>query len=487
VTPAIEPRDVVRFREMILARTGMAFPDKRTPDLERAIRRATAEAGLPTASALYDLVVRTPGISVTFDGLASALNVSETHFFRDQGQVEELRSSILPELAARRREDRRLRIWSAGCSTGEEPYTLAILLRQLIADLSGWDVLILATDINGASLEHARRGIYREWSFRGIPATRVRHDFLRRGDLFEVVPAIRRMVTFARLNLAEPVYPSVATNTYGMDLILCRNVLLYFDRAQAHAVVARLRSSLDDAGRLIVSRVDSSLPIFEGLQTDRPGSGVFTKAHPTDLDAGALRGGASAPVTHPPGRLPGVSRPRDERRASPIRQTDVPRSLVPSGRSDPAMGSIEPASAEPRAAYDALLAAWRSSGPLEARSLLDRALADNPLDAALHYLDGLILLEQGDVAGALRGFRRSIYADPEFALAHLGQGTAFARAGHSDRARAALEKASRLVADLDPQDTVFAPDGLTAAEVLEFVAAERALLRPGATREVLRA
>jgi chemotaxis protein methyltransferase CheR len=463
VKPTVEPRDVVRFREMILARTGMAFPDKRNPDLERAIRRATAEAGLPTASALYDLVVRTPGVSVTFDGLASALNVSETHFFRDQGQVEELRSSILPEVVARRREDRRLRIWSAGCSTGEEPYTLAILLRQLISDLS-WDVVILATDINGASLARARRGVYREWSFRGIPATKVSPDFLRRGDLFEVVPAIRRMVTFARLNLAEPVYPSVATNTYGMDLILCRNVLLYFDRAQAHAVVARLRSSLDDAGRLIVSRVDSSLPIFEGLQTDRPGSGVFTKAHPTDLDAGALG-----------------------ERAQAIRHTDVPRSLVPSVRSGPAMGSTEPASAEPRAAYDAVLAAWRSSGPLEARSLLDRALGDNPLDAALYYLDGLILLEQGDVAGALRGFRRSIYANPKFPLAHLGQGSAFARAGHGDRARAALEKASRLVADLDPQDTVFAPDGLTVAEVLELVAAQRALLRTGATREALNA
>ena len=483
----VEPRDVVRFRELIRARTGMAFPDNRTPDLERAIRRATTEAGLPTASALYDLVVRTPGISVTFDGLASALNVSETHFFRDQGQVEELRSSILPELVARRRQDRRLRIWSAGCSTGEEPYTLAILVRQLIPDLSGWDVLILATDINGASLERARQGVYREWSFRGIPAMRVRQDFLRRGDLFEVVPAIRRMVTFARLNLAEPVYPSVATNAYGMDLILCRNVLLYFDRAQAHAVVGRLRSSLDDGGRLIVSRVDSSLPIFEGLQTDRPGSGVFTKAHPADVDAGALGGRAPAPVTHPPGRLPGVSRPRDEGRASSIRHTDVPRSIVPSGRSDPATGSTEPVSTESQAAYEAVLAAWRSSGPLEARSLLDRALGDYPLDASLHYLDGLILLEQGDVAGALRGFRRSIYADAEFALAHLGQGTAFARAGHGDRARAALEKASRLVADLDPQDTVFAPDGLTAAEVLELVAAERALLRPGATREVLHA
>lgn len=485
--PTVEPRDVVRFREMIRARTGMAFPDKRTPDLERAIRRATAEAELPTASALYDLVVRTPGVSVTFDGLASALNVSDTHFFRDSEQVEELRSSILPELVARRREDRRLRIWSAGCSSGEESYTLAILLQQVIPDLSGWEVLILATDINGASLERARRGIYREWSFRGIPATRARQYFLRTGDLLEVVPAIRRMVTFARLNLAEPVYPSVATNTNGLDLILCRNVLLYFDRAEAHAVVARLRSSLDDAGRLIVSRVDSSLPIFDGLRTDRPGSGVFTKAHPTDVDAGALGGEAPAPVTHPPSRLPQVSRPLPERRASSIRHTEVPRSIVPSGRSDPTTGSIEPASAEPRAAYGAVLATWSNSGPLEARSLLDRALGDNPLDAALYYLDGLILLEQGDVTGALRGFRRSIYSDAEFALAHLGQGTALARAGHGDRARAALEKASRLVADLDPRDTVFAPDGLTVAEVLELVAAERALLRPAATREVLHA
>ncbi len=459
MTPVVEPLDLVRFRELILTRTGMAFSDSRSPDLERAIRRATADAGLPTASTLYDLIARTPGVSVTFDGLVSALNVSETHFFRDQGQIEALRTSILPELIARQRKTRQLRIWSAGCSTGEEPYTIAILLRRLIPDLSDWEVLILATDINGMSLEHAQRAVYREWSFRSIPATRLGQDVLRRGNLFEVVPAIRRMVTFERLNLAEPVYPSMATNTSGMDLILCRNVLLYFDREQARAVIARLRSSLNEDGRLMVSRVDSSLPIFQGLRTDRPGSGVFTKAPTLDVR------------TEEPGREP-VLQVLPRRNPAPSVAPGHPVSIDPVRKTSPIT-------------YEAVLSAWRTAGALEARALLDRGLGSAPLDAPLHYLEGLILLDGDDVAGALRAFRRSIYADEEFPLGHLGLGTAFARAGHRERALASLEKASRLVADLDLEETVFAPDGLTAAALLELVAGQRALLSPVARQEAL--
>jgi chemotaxis protein methyltransferase CheR len=480
--PRVEPGDVVRFRDLIRARTGMAFPEKRSLDLERAIRRATAEAGLPSASALYHLVASSPGVSVTFDGLISALNVSETHFFRDAAQIEDLRTSILPELVTRRSRDHRLRLWSAGCSTGEEPYTLAILLRQLVPDLSDWDVLILATDLNGVSLERARRGIYRQWSFRGIPASMLGRHVLRKGDMFEIEPTIRQMVTFERLNLAEPVYPSVSTNTYEVDLILCRNVLLYFDPAQARAVVGRLWASLAKEGLLLVSRVDASLPVFEGFPTDRPGTGVFKKPQRGQPEGDEHRERPPAALPPPDSRVRRLSPPSAGHRKSPARRKTAPATApsvsVRSARpqEDVPEGGQKAVPADPRAAYEAVLDAWRSAGVPEARDLSERALSNNPLDAPLQYLQGLILLEERDLAGALRAFRRSTYADPAFAPGHLGQGTAFARAGHRDRARIALETAARLVADLDPQGAVFTADGLTAAEILELVAAERALL-----------
>ena len=154
------------------------------------------------------------------------MNLSETHFFRGASQIQALEQRILPEVIARRSSERRLRIWSAGCSTGEEAYTLAILVNRLLPDVASWDVLILATDINSRSLQQGRRGIYGKWSLRGTSELAAASYLTRLGDRFEVVPRIRAMVTFYRLNLVENLYPSPSTNTHAMDLILCRNVLL---------------------------------------------------------------------------------------------------------------------------------------------------------------------------------------------------------------------------------------------------------------------
>jgi chemotaxis protein methyltransferase CheR len=461
VSPAVPPGDLVRIRELIRSRTGMALGEKRSSDLEWAIGKAAEAAGLSSAAALYDLLAGSEGVSEAFERLISALAVSETHFFRDSRQMDQLRTSILPGLIARRRRDRKLRLWSAGCSTGEEPYTLAILLRQLVPDLSHWDVLILATDIDRESIERAREGIYRQWSFRGMPASMLAPHVIPEGSHFEVVPRIRDMVTFARLNLAEPIYPSPTTNTDGMDLILCRNVLLYFDKEQAHRVVARLWNSLVEDGWLLVSPVDSTLPAFDELPADVPGAGILRKAQ----------------------------RMQSHRDAEPEAPIVVAKTTSKGGLGAapadgrPVADAGEAVPTDPGAEYEAVLNAWRKDGGSMARGLLERAVGNHPLDPQLQYVNGLILLEDGDVEGALRAFRRSTYSDPEFAPGHLGQGTAFARAGLRDRALVALETAARLVADIDPAEAVFTPDGLNAGEILEMVVAERALLASGGARD----
>jgi chemotaxis protein methyltransferase CheR len=119
------------------------------------------------------------------------LTVGETHFFRNRPQFEALERHILPELIERRRPTRRLRLWSAACSTGEEPYSLAILLERLLSDRARWDVRILATDINRAALERARRGQYGAWSFRDVPGDVATTFFVRRGATLEVARRVR--------------------------------------------------------------------------------------------------------------------------------------------------------------------------------------------------------------------------------------------------------------------------------------------------------
>ncbi len=169
--------------------------------------------------------------------LTLLLTTGETYFFRDQGQITLLKNRILPELIERRRKELSskgeakpsLRIWSAGCATGEEAYSLAILAKELISDCSQWNIRILGTDINSESIEKARRGSYNAWSFRMVkPELQMRY-FHQRQTSWEIDKQIRTMVSFGSINLLKSSFPSYTLDIREMDLILCRNVFIYFD------------------------------------------------------------------------------------------------------------------------------------------------------------------------------------------------------------------------------------------------------------------
>ncbi len=196
--------------------------------------------------------------------LASHLTVGETYFFRDKRLFKTLEESILSELIQlRRNSGRYLRIWSAGCSSGEEPYSIAILLSKMIPDIGDWGITILATDINTRFLQKAADGVYGNWSFRDIEPGIKEGFFNQKEDgRFEVLSRIREMVTFSYLNLVEDAYPSLVNNTNALDIIFCRNVLMYFVPELAGKVVRNLHRSLVDGGFLIVSPTESSIPIF---------------------------------------------------------------------------------------------------------------------------------------------------------------------------------------------------------------------------------
>ena len=454
----LDPADVARFRDLVRDQVGLSFPTSRLPDVEGAVRRAVAETGLPDTGALHQALADRTGRPKALDALVSALNVSETHFFRDRRQVEALERRVLPELVVRRRRQRRLRIWSAACSTGEEAYTLAILVSHQLPDLAAWDVRILATDVNGRSLEQARQGCYGPWSFRGVPPRVKQAWFVPDGERFRVTPSIRTMVTFKRLNLVDPIAAWSPADPWDTDLLLCRNVLLYFDGATTRAVVGRLAACLADDGRLLLSQVEAALGSFEGLEPDAGGSGAFRKTPPAPAPP------SPSPVDAPVD-APAVPRRHDPGRPSP--DVAVPPPV-------PALG-----------AYEAALELWRDDRPEDALRRLRLEGSHSRLRAPLHYLEGLILLDTGRADEALAAFRRCTFTDPGFALGHLAQANLFTRAGKHGRALAALERTAGLVVGLDPAARVFAGDELRAGTLLELVDAQRQLLRLPATPEAV--
>jgi chemotaxis protein methyltransferase CheR len=431
--------ELERLREVVRQRVGISMPAGRLAGLAGAM-----PDGAAAVAALLD--PGTGGHSVV-DALVSGMNVGETYFFRDAEQMAVLERDILPGLIARRRAQRRLRVWSAGCSTGEEPYTLAIMLARLLPDLTRWDVTVLGTDLNGESLRRARRGVYRPWSLRGLRPAALVPYVVPDGDDFAVSERIRRMVTFERLNLAADRYPA------QLDLVLCRNVLLYFDTASGRGVVARLRDALRPGGWLLLSPVEAGL-VGPGL--DGPA------LEPSALHPAVFRHPDHDPA---PRTLPLLDLSFDD---SPLRPSRVDDPPPPRETAEDAAAVCERAEA-----------IWRGGDHAGALAMLADATGRYPLAADLHFLHGLVLVDGRRPSDAIAAFRRCTYAEPAFVLAHLGLAGALGRVGQRRQALASVDTADRLLADLDAGAAVPHGGGLRPAEVHELIAAHRQVLGDG--------
>jgi chemotaxis protein methyltransferase CheR len=203
----------------IRERAGLALVPDQLDDAEARVRRTMARAGFDEAGRYLDFLC---GNAPAFEDLAAELTVGETYFFRDPAQLDFVRREALPDIRRRTGDGHPLRVWSAGCASGEEAYSLAILL-----DEAGDDAPVFASDLSRASLAKARAAVYGPWSLRGVDAAVVRRHFRPRDGRHVLDERIRRRVSFMPLNLAADGYPSLA-GPWGMDLILCRNVLMYF-------------------------------------------------------------------------------------------------------------------------------------------------------------------------------------------------------------------------------------------------------------------
>jgi chemotaxis protein methyltransferase CheR len=190
------------------------------------------------------------------DALLDNLTINLTYFFRDQSVFEALRKEVLAPLIRERDHPgrRQLRLWSAGCATGEEPYSLAILLHQLLgAGLSHWDITLLATDLDEKALAKARAGVYDAFSFREVSAQELSPYFTIQNGRYHLVPEVKSLVTFQRHDLLGDSYPS------NMDVILCRNVLIYFTREQHDYIFTMFHRALKDGGVLVTGKTEIML------------------------------------------------------------------------------------------------------------------------------------------------------------------------------------------------------------------------------------
>jgi chemotaxis protein methyltransferase CheR len=487
-----------QLSEVIAETMGLHFPSERWADMQRGMAEAARELGFEDTAACVWGLLSAPPTKAQIEVLASHLTVGETYFFREKKTFDVLANSILPELVrSRRGREQRLRFWSAACCTGEEPYSLAMLLHQVIPDLADWHVTILATDINARFLRKAAAGSYGEWSFRDTPASLKERYFNRTAaGRYAIRPEIRKLVNFAHLNLVEDVYPSLATDTNAMDVIFCRNALMYFTPSHVRRVIRNLHHALVEGGWLVVSPSEASQALFpQFLAVNFPGVILYQKNDaklrtgqrwaPAPLSATAefvahaidtpLPWAPQVQVVLPMGPVPAPPPEEAAQAETPPTPGAMAESLYQQGRYAEAVdmlrASIDQHASEP-AAFSLLARALANLGNLaDARAWCDRWIAADKLDPAAHYLLAVVLLEEGDAEQARASLQRALYLRPDFVLAHFGLGNLARGRGKSDESQRHFANALHLLGSYQPNDLLPESDGLTAGRLTETITA----------------
>ncbi|GEJ56185.1 CheR family methyltransferase [Anaeromyxobacter diazotrophicus] len=255
--PAMTPEEFRLLRELIYAHSGLSFGDETRYLLERRLAPRLQYHGLDDFGAYHRFLRFDPSRRAEIEIAVEVLTTNETYFYREPHQLRAFSEEILPALAQENRGARRLRIWSAGCSTGEEVYTIAILLARS-GLFEGWDLDVFGSDIARRVLAVARAGVYGPRAFRTPEADALRDSFRAEGERWHVKEDVRRLVSFGHLNLLDD---SMMGLVGAVDVIFCRNVMIYFDVAARKRVVRTFRDKLREGGYLLLGHSESLLNV----------------------------------------------------------------------------------------------------------------------------------------------------------------------------------------------------------------------------------
>jgi len=409
----LDDADLARLRVVLTAAAGLVFEDSRRESLTYCVAERLRATGHGDVRGYLELVEQ-PG-SAELQPLIDEVTIQETHFFRNPPQVRALRQHVLPELLREAEgRGRRVRIWSAGCSTGDEPYSIAMALRELLPSTAGWDVKVIGTDISEGALAAARAATYGPRALQlATPEQRERFFLPTADGRHQVRPEVRELVELRHHNLVHDQPPDDQ-----LDLVLCRNVTIYFSRETTRALMGRLHGALRDGGYLLLGHSETLWQVSERFRLVALGSGDSAAFVYRRLDDRADDRRAVLPDRRTEQELPVPD---------PDRRTEARRR--PAAAEVQGLGRAVPA----QAVRDAL-----DDGRYADAARLARLAADvEPLRAEVHYLLGLALVDLGQDAAALPALRRAVYLDPDAGLAHFVLAGALRRSG--DRAAAARE------------------------------------------------
>jgi len=424
------------FRDLIAERAGIYFDRGKQESLKDNLLQRMADCGL-TNFADYLHLLSSPAGSKEFDRLLDLITIPETHFFRDRAQFSALERFVIPETVKKKSyPGASLRIWSAGCSTGEEPYTIAMIVAAAMVDRP---TQILATDVSNHALKVAREGVYAGRSVRDMPQEFLNRFFTKKGDQYVLDESIKQMVEFRYFNLVSDPFPLKEMS--GWDVIFCRNVTIYFQAEATRKVIHNLYQSLRHGGYLFAGYSESLRYIsdeFNIVQMD--GAFFYEKGAPQKRVGKKARKimGQRAGAAHPASRHEGkAGTDVDSHKIEQIHATA--KNLLEMGQPEQASEILSPYVREATAPESVMLLqaeiALNQGDSDKAVQLCERIVQAEPLSIAGYYLLGIIYRAREDEARAIEEFRKVLYLEPEYALARFNLGELYSRLRQYEKAR----------------------------------------------------
>jgi chemotaxis protein methyltransferase CheR len=480
---------MLQLSGFIASNLALHFPKERWGDLERNIVTAAKEFGYTDVEKFIQYIISSPLTRENIEMLAANLTISETYFWREPQTFDALEHIIIPKLIQKRQKgEKRIRIWSAGCSTGEEPYSIAIALNRSIPDIKDWDISILATDINPRVFKKVTSGEYGQWSFRGAPQWLKEKYFVQKPNhKFEIIPEIKDMVKFEYLNLAEDIYPSSLNNTNAMDIIYCRNVLMYFTQDRFRQVARGLYNSLVQGGYLVVSASELSLQNFpDFVPINIPGMILYQKSskniknqYKLAIDETSPEPVLFQPLPETDKQIESIEFKSYEVEKEIIESEEIPKQIISiyeESLKSYSQGNypdvIDKLQKEDQTQEEQLLLirAYANQGKLvEALKLCEKVIAANKTDPRLHYLYATILQENNRLNDAIASLKRAIYLDTDFVLSYYSLGNIYQQQGNVTTAKKYYKIAQSILNKCKQEDILFESEGLTSGRFREII------------------
>jgi chemotaxis protein methyltransferase CheR len=484
---AYNESDLLRLRDLLEKKTGLYILDDKLNRLEEPFRDlcGTLPAVLPRDIIRAIEAGDQDGLGY-LDTLVAAVATNETYFFRIPAHFDTLKDYLLPEIVERKksRGERALKIWSAGCSTGEEPYSIAILLLEHFPELLSWQVDILATDIDLDALARAGEGIYRPWSFRGVMPELIRKYWSPlKGERYRIDDRARALVRFSPLNLESDTYPSAVNGTSDLDIIVCRNVTIYFRPHTIRKILQRFHDGLIEGGFLLTGAAEYSREAYLDFEARVfPETVIYQKpsakaAAPAVKPVPWVR---RAPLPRPSPRPVEPTAKKVEAAAPPVAEDLLAKTveLISRGELDTALvllaGLAEKTPKDSRVCFLLGQLAADRQHLAEAAYWLSRTIALDPLNLWAHYSMALLWMDEGKLDEALGAIKKTIYIDANFALGHFYLGKIHRTQGRTAQARRSFAAAKSLLASASLSENLPGADGITGRQLLMLLDRELA-------------